>query len=179
MTPSPVGLLDNCSRRSSSPVQLSSEVGVVVSDPAEGRPGEATSVRSLGVCRPDIRSLLNRRRGRRLRRNQLVELRPGRLRVGAIRMGGQERAPSLGRLRPLSDSIVQVLVEIRCGDGVDRGSVCFRPCGREGLGDEDADVIEPSKLRDAFEARRVRIYGRKRQCQKEHVFPSTKHAPPD
>lgn len=52
MTPSPVGLLDNCSRRSSSPVQLPSEVGVVVSDPAEGCPGEATSVKVLASGGP-------------------------------------------------------------------------------------------------------------------------------
>ena len=52
MTPSPVGLLDNCSRRSSSPVQLSSEAGVVIPDPAEGCPGEATSVRALASGGP-------------------------------------------------------------------------------------------------------------------------------
>ena len=44
MTPSPVGLLDNWSRRSSSPLQVSSEASVAASDPADGRGGETTSL---------------------------------------------------------------------------------------------------------------------------------------
>jgi hypothetical protein len=72
------------------------------------------------------------------------------LRMEASRMSGQERAPSFGRFHPLGNSIVQVLVDIRCGDWVDWENARFRLCGGEGLVDDDVDVIKPSELGDAL-----------------------------
>jgi hypothetical protein len=61
-------------------------------------------------------------------------------------MSGQERAPSFGRLHPLGNSVVQVLVDIRCGDWIDWGNAHFRLCVCEGLVEDDVDVIKPSEL---------------------------------
>jgi hypothetical protein len=129
--------------------------------------------------RPAIRSLRSRRRGWPRGWNELVELRPRQLRMGAVRMGGEKRAPSIGRFRPLGDSIIQVLVEICCGDRVDRRIACLGRCGREGSHDKDPDAISPSSLRQVFELwRRIHIDGCKRQRQRDYVFPRIKHALP-
>src|SRR3984957_10610557 len=97
--------------------------------------------------------------------------------MGASRMSGQERAPSFGRFHPLGNSIVQVLVDIRCGDWVDWGNARFRLCGCEGLVDDDVDVITPSELGDVLEAQwRTDIDNRERQHQLERVFPNNTHA---
>ena len=180
MTPSPVGLLDNCSRRSSS-----------ASAALIGR-----RRRGFGPCRrPPRRRDLRSKSWRLAARASGACAAAGAGGVsGGTSLSSSARAdcawgpsgwavrnarhPSVDFVRS-SDSIVQVLVEIRGGDGVHRRKRCLRLCGREGLGDEDADVAKPSRLCDVFEARRVRIHGRKRQRQKEHVFPSTKHAPHD
>ena len=66
-------------------------------------------------------------------------------------MRGQERAPSFGRLHPLGNSIVQILVDIRCGDWVNSGNARFRLCGCEGLVDYNVDVIKPSRFGEVFE----------------------------
>src|ERR1700722_20219160 len=97
--------------------------------------------------------------------------------MGASRMSGQERAPSFGRFHPLGNSIVQVLVDIRCGDWVDWGNARFRLCGCEGLVDDDVDVIKPSELGDVLEAQwRVDIDNREHQDQLERIFPNNNHA---
>jgi hypothetical protein len=94
-------------------------------------------------------------------------------------MSGQERAPSFGRLHPLGNSIVQILVDIRSGDWVDCGNSHFRLCGCEGLVEDDVDVIKPSELSDLHEAqRRVGIDDRERQHQNERVFPDSTQAAP-
>ena len=92
-------------------------------------------------------------------------------------MGGQERAPSFGRLCPLGYSIVQVLVDIRCGDWVNRGNARFRLCGCEGLVDDDVDVIKPWEVGNVLEAPwRVDIDNREHQHQRERIFPNNTHA---
>src|SRR4029077_18025138 len=75
--------------------------------------------RGFHLRRPIIRGLDKLGRGRRLGSNELVQLSAGRLRTRTVRMNGEERAPSFHRLPPLRNSIVQILVEIRCGDWVD------------------------------------------------------------
>ena len=45
-------------------------------------------------------------------------------------MAGEERAPPFGRFHPLGDSVVQVLVDIRCGSWVNWGSTHFSLCVR-------------------------------------------------
>jgi hypothetical protein len=95
--------------------------------------------------------------------------------MGAVRMSGQKGAPSFGRLRPLGNSIVQVLIDIRGRDGVDRGNAHLRLCEREGFVDDDVDVIKPSELCDVVTGQRhIRIdHGdRQRQRQNERVFPT-------
>jgi hypothetical protein len=52
----------------------------------------------------------------------------------------------------LGNSIVQVLVDIRCGDWVDWGNAHFPLCGREGLVDDDVDVIKPLEFSDVLKA---------------------------
>ena len=67
--------------------------------------------------------------------------------MGAVRMSAQERPPPFDRLHPLGNSIVQILVDICCGDRVDGGHAHFPLRGREQLVDYDVDVfIKPSKL---------------------------------
>ena len=86
-------------------------------------------------------------------------------------MGGEERAPSFNRLHPLGNSIVQILVNIRCGDRVDGNHAHVSICRREHLADDDVDVIKPSKLCDLVTGqRRIRIDHRERQ--RERVFPT-------
>ena len=94
-------------------------------------------------------------------------------------MSGQERAPSFGRLCPLGCPIVQILIDIRCGDWVDCGNAHFPLCGCEGLVENNVNVIKPSELGDLHEAqRRVGIDDRERQHQNERVFPDSTHAAP-
>jgi hypothetical protein len=66
-------------------------------------------------------------------------------------MSSEERAPSVERPDPLGDPIVEILVEKRCGCRVDGGND-RRPCGYEGLLDDDVDLIKPFELGDIFEA---------------------------
>jgi hypothetical protein len=54
----------------------------------------------------------------------------------------------------LSDSIVQVLVDIRRRDRVDGRDARIPCCGGEGLVDGYADLIEPWKFGNVLEARR-------------------------
>ena len=94
-------------------------------------------------------------------------------------MNGEERAPSFHRLHPLGNSIVQILVDIRCGDRVDGNQAHFSVCRREHLADDDLDVTKPSKLCDLVTGqRRKRIdhRDRQRQRQNERVFPTKAHA---
>jgi hypothetical protein len=92
-------------------------------------------------------------------------------------MNGEERAPSFDRLHPLGNSIVQILVDIRCGDRVDGGHAHVSVCRREHLADDDVDVIKPSELCDVVTSqRRIRIDHRDRQSQNEGVFPNKAHA---
>ena len=94
-------------------------------------------------------------------------------------MNGEERAPSFGRFHPLGDSVVQVLVNIRCGDWVYWGSTHFSLCVREGFVEDDIDVIKPWKLGNVLEARRrIDIDDRKHQKQNESVSPSYTHGRP-
>jgi hypothetical protein len=80
----------------------------------------------------------------------------------AIRMNGEERAPPFGRFHPLGDSVVQVLVDIRCGDWVNWGRAHFSLCVREGLVEDDIDVIKPWELGNILAAqRRINIDDRK------------------
>jgi hypothetical protein len=76
----------------------------------------------------------------------------------------------------LGNSIVQILVDIRCGDRVDGGRGHFPPCGRERLIDDDVDVIKPSKFCNVLMAqRRIHIEHRGRQQPNECVFPNGDH----
>ena len=94
-------------------------------------------------------------------------------------MNGEERAPPFGRFHPLGDSVVQVLVNIRCGDWVNWGSTHFSLCVREGLVEDDIDVIKPWDLGNVLEAqRRINIDDRKHQKQNESVFPNYNHGRP-
>jgi len=94
-------------------------------------------------------------------------------------MNGEERAPPFGRFHPLGDSVVQVLVDIRCGDWVNWGSAHFSLCVREGLGEDDIDVIKQWELGNVLQAqRRVDIDDRKYQKQNESVFPNYTHSRP-
>jgi Putative ATP-dependent DNA helicase recG C-terminal len=94
-------------------------------------------------------------------------------------MNDEERAPPFGRFHPLGDSVVQVLVDIRCGDWVYWGSTHFSLCVREGFVEDDIDVIKPWKLGNVLKARRRRdIDNRKHQKQNESVFPSYTHGRP-
>jgi hypothetical protein len=79
-------------------------------------------------------------------------------------MAGEERAPPFGRFHPLGDSVVQVLVDIRCGDWVNWGSTHFSLCVREGFVEHDIDVIKPCELGNVLQAqRRIDIDDRERQ----------------
>jgi hypothetical protein len=92
-------------------------------------------------------------------------------------MAGEERAPPFGRFHPLGDSVVQVLVDIRCGDWVNWGSTHFSLCVREGFVEDDIDVIKPCELGNVLEAqRRIDIDDREHQQQNEYVFPNNTHA---
>ena len=94
-------------------------------------------------------------------------------------MNGEERAPSFGRFHPLGNSVVQVLVDIRCGDWVNWGSTHFSLCVREGFVEDDIDVIKRWKLGNVLEARRrIDIDDRKHQKQNKSVFPSYTHGRP-
>jgi hypothetical protein len=101
---------------------------------------------SYRVRRATIRGLGGRRRGRLFRQSQFVEFRACKLRVGAVWMSTQEGPPSFGRLCPLGDPIVQVLVDIRCGDWIDRENARFWLRGRKGVVVDDVNVIKPSDL---------------------------------
>jgi hypothetical protein len=70
-------------------------------------------------------------------------------------MSAQKRAPSFDRLDPSGNSIVQILVDIRCGDRVDGGNAHFPLCGRKRLVDDDVDVIKPSELCNVLMAQRA------------------------
>jgi hypothetical protein len=97
----------------------------------------------------------------------------------AVRMSFEKRAPSLDRLHPLGNSIVQILVDICSGDWVDGNHAHFSLCRREHLADDDVDVIKPSELCDVVTGqRRVRIHHRSSQRQNEPVFPNKAHAAP-
>jgi hypothetical protein len=63
-------------------------------------------------------------------------------------MNGEERAPSFHRPHPLGNSIVQILVDFRCGDRVDGNHAHFSACRREHLANDDVGVAKPSKLCD-------------------------------
>ena len=136
MTPSLVGLSDNrCKRSSSASADL---IGRNRRGIGPGRwQGEAGRSRSESLYQPRQCPAPARPSARRgvIGRSQFVELRARRLRVRSVRMGGQERAPSFGRLRPLGNSIVQVLVDIRRGDWIDRRNLGFRLCVGQGLAD--------------------------------------------
>jgi hypothetical protein len=133
--------------------------------------------RSFLVQRSEIRGLGSLGRGRLLARNQFVEFNARKLRMGAVRMSSQEQEPSFGRLFPVGNSIVQVLVDIRRGDRINRGNIHFPLCGSEGPVDDDADIIKPLKRRGVFEAvRRIGKYHRDRKRQNERVFPNSAHA---
>jgi hypothetical protein len=90
-------------------------------------------------------------------------------------MGGQERAPSFYRIRPLGNSIVQVLVDFGGGYRIDRRNLCLRVCSQRVI-DGDADVIKPPRFRNLSLASGVCVDRWNRQRQKEHVFPKIKHA---
>src|SRR3984957_3399172 len=129
--------------------------------------------RYFRVWRRTIRRL--RSGCRRHGRSQFVELRARRLRMGPVWMRGQESTPPLERLRSFDDAIVQVFVDLGCGDWIDRGNLRLRLGGGQRLGDDGADVIKPLGLRDVLKGRRRGCgEGRERQRQKEHVFPRTK-----
>ena len=94
-------------------------------------------------------------------------------------MNGEERAPSFGRFHPLGDSVIQVLIDIRSSDWVDRGSTHFSLCVREGFVEDDIDVIKPWELGNVLEAqRRIDIDDREHQRQNESVFPNYTHSRP-
>jgi hypothetical protein len=103
------------------------------------------------------------------------------LRTLTVRMSFEERAPFFDRLQPLGISIVQILVDIRCGNRVDGGHAHVWLCGRKRLVDDDIYVIKPSELCNVFMAQ-LRIYidyrddYRDRQRQNERVFPTKAHA---
>jgi hypothetical protein len=56
--------------------------------------------------------------------------------MDAAPMSSEERAPSVERPDPSGNPIVEILVEKRCGRRVDGGNG-RRPCGYEGLVDDD------------------------------------------
>jgi hypothetical protein len=94
-------------------------------------------------------------------------------------MSGEKRAPSFDRLHPLRNSIVQILVDIRGGDWVDRNHAHFSLCRREHVADDDVDVIKPSELCDVVTGqRRIHIEHRDRQRRNKPVFPNKAHAAP-
>jgi hypothetical protein len=90
-------------------------------------------------------------------------------------MGGQERAPSLCRIRPLGNSIVQVLVDFGGGYRIDGRNLCLRLRSQRVI-DGEADVIKPPRFRNLSLVGGVRVDRWNRQRQKEHVFPKIKHA---
>jgi hypothetical protein len=89
--------------------------------------------RSFPLRRPSIRGLGSWRRGMCLSGIEFVELGARSLRMGAVRMSGKKQAPSCGRIYPLRNAIVQVLIDIRSRDWVDPGRVDFGVCRCEEL----------------------------------------------
>ena len=179
MIPSLVGLLDNCSRRSSSPLQISSEATARGFSSCRWRGWGHDLARNFRVWRPSVRRLRGRRRGGRHGRSQFVELGAHGLRMRAVRMRGQESAPSLQSTSSVRrcDSPSPRRHSLRLSDRLRRTSACGFAGQRPA--NHDADVIEPSKLRYLFEARpRVQIRRWNRQRQKKHVFPKIRHALP-
>ena len=173
MTPSLVGLLDNCCKRSSSPLQISSDATVAASDPVDGKGGGTFPLGIVRIsrascpapARPSARGASRAEPVCRAPRGRIARgVRPdGRSGMRAILLSTSSAqrfdSPSPRRHSP------------RRLDRLEETSACgfARP---ETLLMHDADVSKPSRLRDLFEARRrVQVHRRNRQRQKEHVFP--------
>jgi len=105
-----------------------------------------------------------------------LDLLPRGLGMDAAPMSSEERAPSVERPDPFGNPIVEILVEKRCGRRVDWGNG-RRPCGYEGLVDDDVDLIKPFELGDIFEAQQpMNIKAdRKPQRQNDCVFEKRFH----